>query len=109
PGRRTRSVIDVRSRQAGTEIFVGTCNSHYRFVTRDDGGRNVSVEGGAFFPEATTARIDGSTLRGSLIRIGWIGLDLSMELSFGGRQIVTSRVRSIRVLEGNHDEHSCRL
>jgi hypothetical protein len=93
----------VRSLPAGSEVVVGTCNSRYRFVMLDAGGRNALVEG-PYFPQETTVRIEGSTLGGSLLRIGWIGLDLSLELSCGGKRVVTSRVRSIGVVEVTHDE-----
>jgi hypothetical protein len=102
-GTSTLTGIDVRSLPAGSEVVVGTCNSRYRFVMLDAGGRNATVEG-PFFAQETTARIEGATLGGSLLRIGWIGLDLSLELSCGGRRVVTSRVRSIGVVEGIHGE-----
>jgi hypothetical protein len=95
-GARARSGVDVRSLAAGSEVVVGTCHSRYRFVMLDAEGRNAIVEG-RYFPQETTVRIEGSILGGSLLRIGWIGLDLSLELSCGGKRIVTSRVRSIAV------------
>jgi hypothetical protein len=103
PGARTMTGIDVRSLPAGSEVVVGTCNSRYRFVMLDAGGRNAMVEG-AYFPQETTVRIEGSTFGGSLLRIGWIGLDLFLELSSGGKRVVTSRVRSIGVMEVIHDK-----
>ena len=75
----------------------------------DGSGRNALVEGGPYFPQETTALVEGSTLGGSLLKVGWIGLGLFLELSFCGKRIVTSRVRSISVPEGSHDEHSSRL
>jgi hypothetical protein len=103
PGASTLTGIDVRSLPAGSEVVVGTCNSRYRFVMLDAGGRNALVEG-PYFPQETTVRIEGSALGGSLLRIGWIGLDLSLELSCGGKRVVTSRVRSIGVVEVIHDK-----
>jgi hypothetical protein len=55
------------------------------------------VQGGRHFQEATTARIDGCTLGGSLMKLGWIAVGCCLELSVRGRRIVTSRVRSISV------------
>lgn len=91
--------IDVRSLQAGTEVVVNTCNSRYRFVMLDAGRRNATVEGGPYFAHSTGVRIEGSTLGGSMLGVGWIGVDLSLELSYGGERVVTSRVRSIDVVE----------
>ena len=92
--------VDVRSLPAGTEVVVNTCRSRYRFVMLDGNGPIALVQGGPYFPEETTARVEGSTLGGSLLRVGWIGLGLFVELSFGGKRIITSRVRSISVPKG---------
>jgi len=100
--------IDLRSLPPGTAVVVETENSRYRFVMLDGNGRNALVEGGPYFPRAATARVEGSTLGGSLLKVGWIGLGLFVELSFGGKRIITSRVRSISVPKGSHDEQSSR-
>jgi hypothetical protein len=92
--------IDLRSLPAGTAVVVDTRHSRYRFVMLDESGRNALVEGGRYFPRATTARVEGSTLGGSLLKVGWIGLGLFVELSFGGKRIITSRVRSISMPRG---------
>ena len=89
--------IDLHSLPAGTAVVVDTRHSRDRFVMRDGNGLNALVEGGHYFPQETIARVEGSTLGGSLLTIGWIGLGLFVELSFGGKRIITSRVRSISV------------
>ncbi len=89
--------IDLRSLPAGTAVVVDTRHSRYRLVMLDETGRNASVEWGAYFPRATTARVEGSPLGGSLLKVGWICLGLFLELSFAGKRIITSRVRSISV------------
>ena len=89
--------IDLRSLPAGTEIVVDSCHSRYRFVMLDGSGRNAQVEGGPYFPQEVTAQVEGSTLGGNLLKIGWIGLGWCVELSFAGKRIVTSHVRSISV------------
>jgi hypothetical protein len=93
----TVSGVDVRKLPAATEIAVDTSNSHYRFVMLDDGSSRALVQGGRHFVDEREARIEGSTLRGALLRLGWIGLGLSMELSVQGRRLGTSRVRSIAI------------
>jgi hypothetical protein len=95
--KRTVSGVDVRALPAATEITVDTSNSHYRFVMLDDGGSRALVRGGRYFDDEAEARIEGSTLGGTLLRLGWIGLGLSMELSVQGRRLDTSRVRSITI------------
>ena len=62
-----------------------------------DDGWNVLVQGGCYFPQETAARIDGCALGGSVLKLGWIGLGLFLEISTCGKRIVTSRVRSIFV------------
>jgi hypothetical protein len=100
--------VDLRSLPAGTVVVVDTRHSRYRFVMLDESGRNALVEGGPYFPEETTARVEGSTLGGSLLKVGWIGLGWFVELSCRGRRIITSQVRSISVPKGSHDEQSSR-
>jgi hypothetical protein len=89
--------VDLRSVPTGTNVLVDTRNSRYRLVLREGGGCNVVVQGGRYFHQETEARVDGSTLGGSLLKIGWIGVGLFLEFSLRGKRIVTSRVRSISV------------
>ena len=89
--------VDIRSLPAGTKVVVTTRNSRYRFVTLDGSGGNALVEGGSYFPQATTVRVEGSSLGKSLLKVGWIGLGLFLKLSCGGKQVITSHVRSIRI------------
>lgn len=89
--------VDLRSLPPGTELVVDTCNSRYRFVMLDASSWDAMVQGGRHFRQMTRARIDGSTFGGSLLKIGWIGVGLFVELSVRGKRIVTSPVRSINV------------
>jgi hypothetical protein len=89
--------IDVRFLPTGTEVIVDTRNSRYRLVMLDGIVREARVEGGRHFAQESTVRIEGSSLPGGLLKVGWIGLGLPLELSRGSRRIVTSAVRSIRV------------
>ena len=88
--------VDFRLLPSGAELVVETCNSCYRVVMLDH-HRNVLVQGGRYFQQATEARLEGSALGGSLLKAGWIVLGLCMEVSHLGTRIVTSRVRSISV------------
>jgi hypothetical protein len=96
---RTRSVtgIDVRSLAAGTQVAMDTANSHYRFVILDQGGRKALVQGGRYFDHEAEARIEGSTLGGTLLWVGWIAQGLCLELSVHGKRLGTSSVRSITI------------
>jgi hypothetical protein len=100
---RTVSGVDVRWLPAATEIAVDTSNSHYRLVMLDDGGSRALVRGGRYFDDEAEARIEGSTLGGTWLRLGWIGLGLSMELSVDGRRLGTSRVQLITLSASHAD------
>jgi hypothetical protein len=91
------SGIDISALPPRTEVVVETCNSRYSFVILDGASGEALVEGGRYFPQETTARIEGSILGGSPLEIGWIGLGLFLVLSIDGKRIVTSRVRSITI------------
>ena len=88
-------VQSVRLRQLLplTTLLVWTRNSLYRVVVTD--GCNIYVQGGTFFPDPTSAHLDGASIGGSLVRVGWIGVGLPMEIRVGARRIVTSPIRAI--------------
>jgi hypothetical protein len=68
-------------------------NSVYRVViTR---GPEVYVQGGAYFPNPTSAYLDGAIITGQCLKVGWIGVGLMVQIRSGGRSIITSRVCAI--------------
>jgi hypothetical protein len=76
-----------------TSFTVETRNTRYRIiVTRSD---EIVIQGGSFFPDPTPARFEGASLGSSLLRLGWIGLGLRMEIRANGQRIVTTPVRTI--------------
>jgi len=91
----TPTAVDLGSLPSGTELVVETHNSRYRVVMLDR--LEALVQGGRYFPQETTARIEGCTLGGCLLKLGWIAQGLCLELSICGKRIVTSRIRSISV------------
>jgi hypothetical protein len=76
-----------------TTLLVRTMNSLYRIVIAH--WPEVYVQGGAFFPDLTAAYLDGASLGGSCLKVGWIGVGLLVEIRSGGHRILTSRVRAI--------------
>jgi len=87
--------VDLHDVEPLTTLIVRTCNSRYRLiVTR---GTSVVVQGGHFFPDAVAGRIDGSGFGGSLLKVGWIGIGLRMEIFARDQRIVTSPVRDISI------------
>jgi hypothetical protein len=78
-----------------TVLHVETRNSVYRIVVSRRTA--VFVQGGQFFPETSAAHFAGSTFGGSLLKIGWIGVGMRMEICGDDGPIVTSPVQRIGV------------
>ena len=85
--------VYLRDLEPLTRLVVRTCNSEYQIVVSADG--EVLVEGGRFFESPTPAVLEGASLGGSFLKVGWIGVGLRMEIRDASRRIVTSPVRHI--------------
>lgn len=88
--------LAIESLEPGTMLIVQTENSEYRMVVLDRD--RVLVDGGAVFPKPIAAVVQGASAGGSLVKAGWIGVGLRMELFVEPNWIVTSPVRSIVLL-----------
>jgi hypothetical protein len=85
--------ISVRDLPPLTGLSVQTRNTRYRIiVSRAD---EIIIQGGTFFADPTAARLEGASLGSNLIKVGWIGIGLRMEIRAGTQRIVTTAVRSI--------------
>src|SRR5688572_9703132 len=93
----------LRDLQPLTSLVVHTRNSRYHLVIAN--GADVVIQGGSFFPEPTAARLDGSSLGSSFLKIGWIGVGLRMEICARGQRIVTTAVRAIAREERDERPH----
>jgi hypothetical protein len=82
---------------AGTRLTVNTRNTRYQVIVLDPATRQVTVSGGPTLRKRFEGRLEGATTGGSLLRLGWIGVGLRMELSTGDRRITTSVVRSVTI------------
>jgi hypothetical protein len=76
-----------------TTLLVRTVNSLYRVVITQ--GSDVFVQGGAFFPEPTSAYVEGASIGGSCLEVDCICVGLLVEIRSGGRRIITSPVLAI--------------
>ena len=85
--------VHLRDLPPCTTLLVWTMNSLYRVVVTQ--WPEVYVQGGAFFPDPTLARVEGASFGGSCLRVGWIGAGLLVEIRSGGRHIITSPVLAI--------------
>ena len=85
--------VHLRNLPPFTTLFVRTMNSLYRVVIAE--GLEVYVQGGAYFPDPTSAYLDGASSSGSCLRVGWIGIGLTVQIRCGAQCIITSPVRGI--------------
>jgi len=81
-------------------LTVETENSRYELTIVCGRTGDVLVRGGEFFPYTTAARLAGSSLGGSLLKLRGICIGFRMEFQTHERSIITSRVRSIIVVSG---------
>lgn len=81
-------------------LVVKTENSTYEIVLLSPDTAHILVRGGAFFPVFTQARLAGSSLGGSFLKLRSVHVGFRLEFSTERGFIVTSPVRSIsRVAE----------
>jgi hypothetical protein len=89
--------VSLKTLAAFDTICARTLNSDYRiFLLEPEAGR-VLVQGGRFFVEPAEATISGSTFGGCMLKMGWVGVGLRIEICSNGQRIVTSPVQSLRV------------
>ena len=87
--------LDLRDVEPLSTITIRTRNSVYRIMVTH--ATSVVIQGGHFFPDPVCARVNGSGFGGSLLKVGWIGIGLRVEIFAGDQRIVTSPVRDISI------------
>ena len=80
------------------KLVVRTENSVYEITVICGRTGDILVRGGRFFTEFTEARLAGSSLGGSFLKLRGIYVGFNLEIHFDKRLIITSRVRQISVL-----------
>lgn len=89
--------IHVDKLSPGTRLEVRTRNTLYEIEVIEN--REIWVTGGKYFPTRTRAFLQGSTWGGSMIKIGWIGYEMSMEILHPSRtSYKTSFVRQAKII-----------
>ena len=78
-------------------LTVQTENSTYEITVICGRTGDILVRGGRFFPEFTAARLAGSSLGGSFLKLRGIYAGFNLEIHFDKRLIITSRVRQVSV------------
>jgi hypothetical protein len=98
-----RGGVRVDDLLALQRLLVKTENSTYEIVLLSPDTAHILVRGGAFFPVFAPARLAGSSLGGSFLKLRSVHVGFRLELSTERGFIITSPVRSIARLENPTD------
>jgi hypothetical protein len=89
--------VALMALEACDTIHVRTRNSDYEITLLDPKSGRALVRGGECFAEPVEATVSGSTFGGSMLKAGWLGVGLRMEIYVNGQRTVTSPVQSLSV------------
>src|SRR5215468_6665111 len=89
--------VKLGTLEACDMIQARTRNSVYEIFLLDPNSGRALVRGGGYFAEPVEAIVSGSTFGGCMLKVGWLGVGLRMEISVNGVRTVTSPVQSLRV------------
>ncbi|MFN0124003.1 MAG: hypothetical protein ACKV2V_26165 [Blastocatellia bacterium] len=92
------SGLDMNGLSMFDMIRARTLNSDYSIFLLDPQAGRALVQGGRFFAEPSEAVINGSTFGGCMLKTGWIGVGLRIEIFCKGQCIVTSPVQEISLI-----------
>jgi len=87
--------VQLESIEDLTKLAVYTENNLYEITVISAYAGEVLVRGGKYFPEYTPARLAGSSLGGSFLKVRGVYVGFNVEFYTEGRTIITSRVRTI--------------
>lgn len=91
--------VALRTLGACDTIHVRTHNHDYEIFLLDPQSGRALVRGGKYFAEPTEATINGSTFGGCMLKMGWLGVGLRMEILSAGQCLVTTPVESLCVTQ----------
>jgi len=77
-------------------LVIQTKNTAYDITVLHPRTGDILIQGGRFFPLPTRAKLGGSSLGGSFLKLLGIYTGFCMEIWHDGQAIVTTRVRSMR-------------
>jgi hypothetical protein len=92
-----RGGVQVDDLAALERLIVKTENSTYEIVLLSPATADVLVRGGAFFPVFTPARLAGSSLGGSFLKLRSVHVGFRLEFGTDRGFIITSAVRRVAV------------
>src|SRR5262245_16217384 len=89
--------IALQTLEAYDTIHVRTNHSDYDLLLLDPKSGRALVRGGRRFVEPVEVTVNGSTFGGCMLKSGWLGVGLRMEVDADGHSILTSPVQSLHV------------
>jgi hypothetical protein len=89
--------LQLETMQDMDSLTIHTENSTYEITVISGRTGDILIRGGRFFPEFTPARLAGSSLGGSFLKLRGIYIGFNLEVHFDQRMIITSRVRKIAI------------
>jgi hypothetical protein len=90
-----RDGLDLSQLSAFDRLTVRTHHSTYEIVIVSPATAEILVRGGEFFPEFTPARLAGSSLGGSFLKVRSVHVGFRLELGVGRGFVLTSPVAAI--------------
>src|SRR6266508_3715945 len=99
--------VTLTALEACDTIHVRTRNSDYEIFLLDPKSGRALVRGGEYFAEPVEATVSGSTFGGCMLKAGWLGVGLRMEIYVNGQRTVTSPVQSLRVERADFGADQC--
>ena len=89
--------VTLRTLGACDTIHMRTHNHEYEIFLLDPDSVRAMVQGGEYFTEPMEAAVSGSSFGGCMLKMGWLGVGLRVEIFANGQRTVTSPVQSLRV------------
>jgi hypothetical protein len=89
--------VTLMTLEACDMIQARTRNSVYEIFLLNPGSGRALVRGGKYFAEPIEATLSGSTFGGCMLKMGWLGVGLRMEIYANGHRTVTTPLQSLRV------------
>jgi hypothetical protein len=91
--------VTLRTLGACDTVYARTHNHDYEIFLLDPESGRAMVRGGKYFVEPTEVTVSGSTFGGCMLKVGWLGVGLRMEIYTGGQCLVTSPIESLSVAQ----------
>ena len=91
--------LQLETREDMDRLVVRTENSTYEITVISARAGEILIRGGRFFPEFTPARLAGSSLGGSFLKLRGIYVGFNLEVHFHRRIIATNKKPRITLMQ----------